>query len=83
MRSIPRTWQELADLGYVFDNESCCKGCGAQIEWWITPKGNKMPMSIVEKKDGVGFFAKTVGFLRVAHFVDCPNAKDFRKGRKR
>ena len=85
--AIPETWQGLADAGYLFDNEGICKGCGAQIEWWLTPpskknpRGSKMPMSLVEKKDGVGFFAKTVAFLRRPHFVDCPHAADFRRKR--
>jgi len=78
----PQTWNQLADAGWVYDNDARCKGCGAQIEWWYNANGNKVPMSIVEKKDGVGFFAKTVEFLRVPHFATCENAAQFRRKKK-
>jgi hypothetical protein len=41
---FPQTIEELKAAGYKFDGESQCKGCGADIEWWTTPRGKKMPV---------------------------------------
>jgi hypothetical protein len=77
---IPTKREELVDAGYVFDGEGYCRGCGAAIEWWITPSGKKMPMSVQEiKKEGAGFFAPVIGYKRVAHWGVCPNASDFKR----
>src|SRR5215468_1833811 len=48
---LPEKREALVALGYVFDNEARCRGCGAAIEWWITPNGKKMPMTVRERKD--------------------------------
>src|SRR5215469_9584655 len=48
---IPTRREDLLAMGYVFDNEATCRGCFSPIEWWITPNGKKMPMSVVEVKD--------------------------------
>jgi hypothetical protein len=78
--ALPEKREDLIALGYVFDNESHCRGCGAEIEWWITPKGKKMPMSVKEVKDEEkGFFAPVEKVVRIPHWTDCPNAADFRK----
>jgi hypothetical protein len=79
--AIPETWQGLADAGYVFDNEGVCKGCGAKIDWFITPKGRKMPMSVIEVRKTQSGLSPVVGYKRVPHWTDCPNAKDFRRKR--
>jgi len=80
--AIPQNREELVAMGYVFDNDACCRGCGAPIEWWVTPRGKKMPMSVQEVKEGEGFFAKVTGFIRVPHWSDCPEASAFRKNTK-
>jgi hypothetical protein len=49
--AIPTNREDLVSMGYVFDNEAFCRGCGAAIEWWITPKGKKMPMSVKEVRE--------------------------------
>jgi hypothetical protein len=77
--AIPEKREDLVAMGYVFDNEARCRGCDAVIEWWITPKGKKMPMSVKEVKSTGGVFAPVVEFVRIPHFTDCPNAADFRK----
>src|SRR5208282_153230 len=41
---FPQTIEELKAAGYKFDGESQCKSCGADIEWWTTPRGKKMPV---------------------------------------
>ena len=45
---FPQTFKELRDAGYRFDEHGTCRGedCGAEIEWWITPKGKKMPFNL-------------------------------------
>lgn len=72
--AIPTTSNELRAMGYEFDNEARCRGCGEPIEWWITPRGKKMPMT-VQKPDPLHSSAE----IRVPHWGLCPNADDFRK----
>lgn len=61
---FPRTDSDLKAAGYEYDNTSHCRGCGAEIEWWRTPKGRLIPLD--------------PGTME-AHFATCPKAKDFRK----
>ena len=46
-----------------------CRRCGAEIDWAVTKRNKWMP--IVKDKDGNW----------VSHFVDCPQAIQFRKGK--
>jgi hypothetical protein len=64
---FPETTTELVNAGYRFDNGANCRGCGASVEWWITPKGKRMPMDV----DADGNCEP--------HWSTCPNAKEFRK----
>ena len=64
---FPKSLEELKAAGYVFSNHAACKGCGATVEWFTTPKGKKMPMDV-----------DTAGNV-VSHFSTCKNAEDFRK----
>jgi len=64
---FPETIDELRKAGYVFENDSNCKACGAPIEWYRTPKGKMMPMDVEPGGDCV------------PHWGTCPNATDFRK----
>jgi hypothetical protein len=76
--AIPDNSNDLRRAGYEYSNDSTCRGdgCGARIEWWLTPAGKRMPMSI-----------KIVGSLAEGnrrevlepHWTVCPAAKDFRK----
>ncbi len=61
---FPRTDTDLTAQGYEFENKGKCKGCGADIEWWLTPKGKHIPLD--------------AGTLE-PHWNDCPNAKEFRR----
>ena len=65
MPEFPKTDTALVAAGYVFDGTGRCSGrdCRAEIEWWITPKNKRIPLN--------------AGSLE-PHWVDCPNAKDFR-----
>jgi len=43
--TLPKTMEELVPAGYKMDNQTAtCSYCGADIEWWITPRGSKMPL---------------------------------------
>jgi hypothetical protein len=64
---FPTTLDELRNGGYKFENDSHCRGCGASIEWFETPKGKKMPFDVDEK-----------GNVE-SHFSSTPKANDFRK----
>jgi len=63
--SFPKTEDELAKAGYEYENTSKCRGpnCGAQIAWYKTPKGKRIPLD--------------EGTLEV-HWNTCPDAKSFR-----
>lgn len=73
----PATSDELRKAGYMYSSEGPCRGCGEPIEWWITPAGRNMPISI-QKAENVLFDS---GEKRISHFAVCPEAKTFRKGR--
>ena len=78
----PITSDELKAAGYEYDNDGTCRKCQAPIEWWITPNDKKMPMSILTSADrNRTMVARMKDPLdkRQPHFVDCPNAADFRR----
>lgn len=78
--AIPTSREDLTAMGYVFDNEAKCRGCGADIEWWITPKDKKMPMSVVEVKDESKVFPQPILRVdRIPHWSNCPKADSFRR----
>jgi hypothetical protein len=66
---FPKNIEELRAADYKFDNHATCRGCGEEIEWWITPKGSKMPMNPMPS-------ASTPA---VTHFSTCTEAESFRK----
>lgn len=71
----PATSDQLKAAGYEYDNDSICRGCKESIEWWITPRGAKMPISVKE----TATIKHASADLREPHFSTCPNAEDFRK----
>jgi hypothetical protein len=77
--AIPTQREELVAAGYVFDNEARCRGCEALIEWWITPNGKKMPMSVKAIRERDSPIAPVKEWQRIPHWSDCPNAKDFKR----
>jgi hypothetical protein len=84
--AIPEKKEDLEAMGYTFDNDAMCRGCQAPIEWWITPKGKKMPMSVVSldaNREVVkpGSLMRPVEIVRRPHWGGCPNAGDFRRGK--
>jgi len=60
---FPKTIDELVKAGYKHDGDAQCKGCGASIEWWVTPRNKKIPMDFGTANP---------------HWMTCPNANDFR-----
>lgn len=69
---IPNRRDDLQSFGYSFLNLSHCSGCNAQIEWWSTPRGKKMPFNVV--KSGENEFLEP-------HWGTCPVADKFRRDR--
>ena len=63
---FPETIAELTAAGYKFDGDANCRGCGAPVEWWDSPKGKKIPMDVDPEGNCV------------THFATCPKAKEFR-----
>ena len=68
---FPKTLDELKSAGYVFSNHATCRGCGADIEWWSTPKGSKICMDPMERGSSPA----------ISHFATCPDAGSFRRGK--
>lgn len=77
--AMPTSKSDLEATGYLFDSEGHCRGCGEPIEWWITPKGKKMPMSVIEVRERESPIAPILRIDRVSHFSNCPSADDFRR----
>jgi hypothetical protein len=62
--AFPKTIDEMREANYRFEGDAQCKACHADIEWWTTPKGKKIPMN-----HGTA----------IPHWSTCPRAEDFRK----
>ena len=77
--AIPTQKADLEAMGYVFDNEAKCRGCGEDIEWWITPRGKKMPMSVKAVRERDSPISPILRWERVVHWADCPKADSFRR----
>lgn len=70
--SFPVTRQEMLSSGYRYGGISSCRGCGAPIDWFITPANKRMPMNPEPAEDGSA----------VPHWATCPRAKDFKTGQR-
>lgn len=68
---FPQDRDALIASGYIFSNHSKCRACGAEIEWYETPKGAKMPMDLMPAGSSPA----------QSHWATCPNADSFRRGR--
>ena len=69
MSQFPETPIKMLIAGYDRSNYSVCKSCGAAIEWWITPSGQRIPMNPMPLSYSPA----------VSHFATCPDADKFRK----
>lgn len=84
MGALPQTRDGLISLGYRYDGESHCRGCGVLMLWFQTPnidpktgKNKKMPMTVIpgtENEDPQRL---------ECHFGRCPNAQQFRKPKEK
>ncbi len=66
---FPQTFDGMKAAGYKFDAHARCRGCGQEIEFWLTPRGKKIPMDLMPNGDSKA----------VSHFATCPDAPLFRK----
>lgn len=57
---------QLKEADYKFENKGRCRSCGAEIEWWLTPKQKHMPLD--------------AGTMQ-PHWSTCPDAEHFRKAK--
>lgn len=48
--AFPRTFGEMKERGYRFEDHARCRSCGQEIEWWTTPNGKRVPMNLMEPK---------------------------------
>ena len=71
---FPVTSDDLKAAGYEYDNDSMCRGCGEPIEWWITPKGKKMPMTVKV----TATVQHSTPDVREPHWANCSAADQFR-----
>ena len=67
--SFPTTRDEMEAANYIRDGRETCKGCGAMMEYWITPERKAIPMNPMPKPTSVA----------ITHFATCPMAAQFRK----
>ncbi len=68
-KGFPATCGALIAAGYERSNYSRCSGCRDAIEWWVTPKKERIPMNPMTDNDSAA----------VSHFATCPNVDQFRK----
>lgn len=68
---FPKTCDELKASGYIFSGHGTCKGCGGDIEWWMTPSGKSIPMDPMER----GLSPATT------HWNTCTDSAGFRRAR--
>lgn len=61
---FPKTDTELEAAGYAFESKDKCRGCKADIEWWLTPKQKHIPLD--------------AGTME-PHWSTCPEADQFRR----
>jgi hypothetical protein len=70
---LPQRRVDLEAIGYRYDGEGHCRGCGVLMLWFTTPNQKKMPMTIIPGSENEEHQ------LLECHFGKCPNAEQFRK----
>lgn len=66
---FPKNLDEMKAFGYRFADNGTCKGCGEDIEWWVTPRGKNIPMNPMQGGSSEA----------VSHFATCSDAPLFSK----
>jgi len=72
---FPATAVDLKAAGYEYSNDASCRGCGAPIEWWITPNNKKIPITVSNNST----ITHAESDMRTPHWADCPEAESFRR----
>ncbi len=67
--TIPPTWTELEEAGYVWQSRTTCKACGREMEWWVSPAGRWLALEL----------APEMGGARTLHTLLCPKAGQFQR----
>lgn len=67
--AFPKDRDALIAAGYKFSNHAKCRGCEAEVEWYETPRGKKMPFDLMPEGNSPA----------ATHFTTCPEADTFRK----
>ena len=75
--AIPDNRRDLEAIGYQFNGEGECRGCGASLFWYITPREKKMPFSLRSDVESTA----PAGALQ-AHWEVCPARDKFRSGKR-
>lgn len=65
--TFPATSDQLKRAGFEYDNDGFCRRCGDPVEWWITPSGNKIPLTVKR----AGPVLKTSAEVRELHQAMC------------
>lgn len=68
MAPLPRTREGLEAVGYKFSTMGSCRGCGVQIQWYVTPEKKWMPF---DRANQMGEFEN--------HWGSCPARQRFKK----
>lgn len=76
MTNFPDTRRDMEAVGYHYTGESKCRSCGEPMLWFETPRGKKIPMSVVS-----GTESEEHRRLE-PHWKSCPEADNFRKEKK-
>lgn len=65
--AFPNTREGLIEAGYTFSTKGKCRGCPAEIQWFVTPIKRWMPFDMPDDKGE---------FLN--HWATCPARKSFK-----
>jgi hypothetical protein len=68
MAALPKTREGLEAAKYRYSTQGKCRGCPAQIQWYVTPNGSWMPFDMPDEK---GEFEN--------HWGTCPGRKSFKR----
>ena len=75
--ALPQRRVDLEAMGYRYNGEGHCRGCGVLMLWFITPNQKKMPMTIIPGSEDAEHQ------LLECHFGKCPKATEFRKPKEK
>lgn len=70
---LPQRRVDLESLGYRYEGEGHCRGCGVLLLWFSTPNQKRMPMTIIPGSEDAEHQ------LLECHFGKCPKADLFRR----